>query len=157
MRPQPSANSASPQKRRTAREPERNVAARVAGHVEHRRDLGTESVCLAVGHRHVDAGNARLVGARTHDRRAVSRFKRNIGADMVAVMVRVEYVRQRQAGPRRRRFHRCRFGRIHDADAVARAASQQPDVIVFETRDSLDLQHPPIVTRNAPRLNWRCS
>ena len=118
--------------RARGREPEGDVAAGVAGHVEDAGDLGAERVLVAVAHLDVDAGNARAIGARPHDRAFPLGLEREIAAGVIGVVMGVEDMRQAPAGLGERALHRFGLRGIDGGGGVRIGVVQQVDVVVPE-------------------------
>ena len=103
---------------------------------------------IAVGERHVDAGDARLVGHRADDDRLVMHLELGIAAGVIVVVVGVEDVGRLPAKLVERRDDRPRHRRVDDADRAAVGLAQQVDVIVLEDRDDMDIE----LAHASPRL-----
>src|SRR6185437_13684930 len=116
------------------------MAARMAGHVEHRRCRVAELEGVAVTDRDVDAGYSRSIGKRPDDDRLGRRLQLEIAAGMVRMVVRVDDVGEGQAAALERGQHRRRFRRIDGADRAAGGLAQQIDVIVAQRGNELDFE-----------------
>jgi hypothetical protein len=146
-----------------AREPIGDVAARVAGNEEDLGALLAEIVGAAVADLDVDAGNAVAVVARPHDGAAGRRLDLEIAAGVVGVMVRVEDMRDAPLAAFSRRQHRLGHGGVDDGGHVRGGLVDEPDVIVLEDGNALDLEpsHGCLALRgngcrepNIRRRNW---
>jgi hypothetical protein len=116
------------------------MAPRVAGHVEDLRHGLAEAIGVALADRHLDARNARGVGARAHDGAARRLLQRQVAAGMVAVVVRVEDVGEPPAARPERREHRRRLGGIDHRRRLGRGIAGEPEIIVPKRRDAHDLE-----------------
>jgi hypothetical protein len=87
----------------------------------------------------VDARDARPVDPRADDGAAGGFLDLEVAADMVAVMVRVQDMRDLPAALFRFGQHRPDHGGVDDADGAALAFAHQPHVIVVEDGDSDDV------------------
>jgi hypothetical protein len=108
----------------------------------HEEDLGlrfAEAIMVAVVDLDIDARDARPVDPRTDDGAAGGLLDLEIAADMVAVMVRIQDMRDLSATLCRLGEHRSGHGRIDDADGAALGLAHQPHVIVVQDRDSDDV------------------
>jgi hypothetical protein len=113
-----------------------------AGVARHEEDLGlrlAEAIMVAVVDLDVDARNARPVDPRTDDGAAGGFLDFEVAADMVAVMVGVQDMRDLPAALCRLGQHRPGHGRVDDADGAALGFAHQPHVIVVQDGDSDDV------------------
>ena len=135
-----------------------DVAAGVAGHEE---DLGlglAEAVAVAVVDLDVDARDARLVAPRADDGAAGGFLDLEVAADMVAMVVGVEDMRDLPAALAGLGQDGPGHGRVDDADGAALRLAHQPDVIVAQDRDSDDFEgcaHDATLARLPPPRHGR--
>ena len=105
-------------------------------------DLGlglAEAIAVAVVDLDVDAGDARPVAPRADDGAAGRLLDLEIAADVIAVMVSVQDMRDLPAALFRLGQDRPGHRRIDHGDRPALGLAHQPHVIVAQDRDSDDV------------------
>jgi len=125
--------------------------------LEHEDAARAEQKLVAVGDAAVDAGNSGRVGPRADDRAAGSRLELEISAGVVAVMVRVQDMRQRPAAGAELAKDRLDLGRIDRGGHSGLRIVHEKSVVVRQTREHMHLKfahrslRPSIVPRSRVR------
>ena len=111
----------------------------MAGRGDHFHGLGTEFQAVAALHGAVDARDLGLLRRRADDLQTEALFEREIGLDMIGMVVSGEDQRRRPAGV----FHRGKDGgllrRVDQRDRAARRLANEHAEIVLATHELLDL------------------
>ena len=115
-----------------------DVAARVARRVEHRGAVAPELDDVPLAHGHVDAGDARGIGARADDRAARSPLELEIAARVIRVVMRVQNVGQPPALGIELYLDRGRVRRVDGSGRARLRVVQQIAVVVGQARKHVD-------------------
>ena len=113
----------------------------MAGHVEDPGHGIAEPEFLALAHFHVDPRNARCVGPGSDNGTAGFRLEPSVTAHMVAVMMGVENMGQRQPLLPQRRERRLRLGRVYRGAGSAFLLMKEIHIVVRENGYLMDVEH----------------